>query len=469
MPELPEVESVVRTLRPLMVGATIAHTTLLVPNMVKPNPSALVRLHGKTCLKIERIGKFIIFFFQENLVMVSHLRMEGKYFLLPDAKTPMTRFARLVFTFKDGRRMVYDDMRKFGTFELATNATYRQLPSLVSLGIEPMQVEDHLPIHQAFHRSRRPIKTLLLDQTILLGLGNIYADEVLYASQLNPLKIGKDLSLSDTKNIIFHSAKILTNAIAAGGTRIRSYASGASIDGRFTLSLHAYDQQGKPCHRCGKRIVKIFVAQRGTHYCPRCQHHPDYPFVIGVTGTIATGKSSLLEVAKTLDISTLKADDLVHALYQQAAVKKKLQTYFPESVVKGTIDRQRLLMVMVKDHQAYTRWLKWLFPLVKKAIEHKLIKMKTKAVIIEVPLLFQSDLDGVCDVIIGVETPQIIQRKRLSLRQPLTAEALWILNERNRYQDYLPFIDYRLINDQSLTSWQKKVRTTLDNILRAIT
>jgi formamidopyrimidine-DNA glycosylase len=323
MPELPEVESVVRTLRPILIGATIKTVDVFHSKMVSPKPTNFIEsLIGKSFVRIERIGKFILFFLTENLVVVSHLRMEGKYYELVDEHAPLTRFARLVFSLQDGRRIVYDDMRKFGTFHLSTSATYRQLKSIKQLGIEPMDVSDIPSVHQAFSSSTRTIKNLLLDQTILLGLGNIYADEVLFATKIHPLIKGNQLTLEQSTQIIHESKRILTAAIQAGGTRIRSYRSGGEIDGHFTLSILAYGQEGKPCPRCHHRIDKISVSGRGTHYCPRCQHHPDFPFVIGVTGEIATGKTTLVELARQQGISSIVADEIVHKLYQQPPIIK---------------------------------------------------------------------------------------------------------------------------------------------------
>lgn len=469
MPELPEVESVVRTLRPIVKGATIVGAMNSVPKMVTPKGRAFTdALIGKTFLSVERIGKFILFFLSDNVVLVSHLRMEGKYIELTDANAKLTRFARFVFTFEDGRRLVYDDMRKFGTFHLATKENYRQLKALQSLGQEPMDVKDVTTIHQPLTRSNRVIKSLLLDQTILLGLGNIYADEVLYACRIHPLTKGKYLTFDQTNQIVKESARILLAAIDAGGTRIRSYQSGAAIDGHFTLNILAYGKDGQPCSRCHHRLDKITVGGRGTHYCPRCQHHPELPLVIGVTGEIATGKSTLLSTAKELGIPSIIADEMVHHLYTQASVIKKIKLLFPELAKEKGLNRRQLLDLMVSDSRRYQALIKWLFPLVKEAILTQLKRVKKPVAIIEVPLLFQSGLDAYCDVIIGVEMPVKKQRSGLSKRQPETAEKLWILNERNRYRDYLGFVDHRLQNDQTLPAWQQKINKILTPYLKLL-
>jgi formamidopyrimidine-DNA glycosylase len=467
MPELPEVETVVKTLRPILIGSTIDSITFRYAKMIHPSPTVFEKnLKGQTFTKIERIGKFIIFFFTNQAVVVSHLRMEGKFIELKNPLDSFTRFAHLVFHLTDGRRLVYDDMRKFGTFTLATSKTYLKLPSLKNLGLEPLTRLDPLPILAKFNASRRPIKSILLDQTILLGLGNIYADEVLYAAKIHPLKKGTQLSLEETKAILVHSEKILNAAIALGGSRIRSYRSGSPIDGEFTLKIQAYGREGQPCHRCQHRLDKITVGGRGTHYCPRCQHHPDLPFVIGVTGTIATGKSTLVSVGASLGFHIIDADQIVHRVYQSKPAISIIKSLFPGVVMDKKIDRRQLLKAMIDQPKGYQKLIQWLFPLVKSIILHELMKTKSKAVILEVPLLFQGHLDAYCDVIIGVEMNPAIQKRRLQQRVGDLAESLWILNERNHYHDFQSYLDIRLNNDGNLASWQQQAKQALTPFIK---
>jgi len=467
MPELPEVETVVRTLRPILIGSTIESMTFRYAKMIHPTPAIFEKkLNGQSFTNIERIGKFIIFFFSNQSVVVSHLRMEGKFIELKNPLDPLTRFAHLVFHLNDGRRLVYDDMRKFGTFTLTSAKTYLDLPSLKNLGKEPLTPLDPLPILAKINASRRPIKSILLDQRILLGLGNIYADEVLYAAKIHPLKKGTQLTLEETKSMLFHSEKILKAAIASGGSRIRSYRSGSPIDGEFTLNIQAYGRECEPCHRCHHRLDKITVGGRGTHYCPRCQHHPDLPFVIGVTGTIATGKSTLVSVGASLGFHIIDADQIVHRVYQTKPAISFIKRLFPFVVIDQKIDRRQLLKAMIEQPKGYQKLIQWLFPLVKSIILHELLKTKSKAVMIEVPLLFQGNLDAYCDVIIGVDMDASKQKRRLQQRVGDLAEPLWILNERNHYHDFQSYLDVRLTNDGSLTTWQQQAKQALSPFIK---
>ena len=435
--------------------------------MIHPTPAIFEKkLNGQSFTNIERIGKFIIFFFSNQSVVVSHLRMEGKFIELKNPLDPLTRFAHLVFNLNDGRRLVYDDMRKFGTFTLTSAKTYLDLPSLKNLGKEPLTPLDPLPILAKINASRRPIKSILLDQRILLGLGNIYADEVLYAAKIHPLKKGTQLTLEETKSMLFHSEKILKAAIASGGSRIRSYRSGSPIDGEFTLNIQAYGREGEPCHRCHHRLDKITVGGRGTHYCPRCQHHPDLPFVIGVTGTIATGKSTLVSVGASLGFHIIDADQIVHRVYQTKPAISFIKRLFPCVVIDQKIDRRQLLKAMIEQPKGYQKLIQWLFPLVKSIILHELLKTKSRAVMIEVPLLFQGNLDAYCDVIIGVDMDASKQKRRLQQRVGDLAEPLWILNERNHYHDFQSYLDVRLTNDGSLTTWQQQAKQALSHFIK---
>jgi len=462
MPELPEVETVVRTLRPIVVGSTIASITCHHANMMIPSSALFEKiLTGRTFTKIERIGKFILFFFNNGAVVVSHLRMEGKFVELNHPDDPLPRFAHVIFHFKDNRRLVYDDMRKFGTFTLSTEDKYRQLSSLTKLGKEPLTPLDPLPIHEQIRRSMRSIKSILLDQTILLGLGNIYADEVLFAAKIHPLTKGNTITLEETKAILHHSETILKAAIRSGGTRIRTYRSGNPIDGEFTLKIQAYGRDGQACYRCQHRLDKITVGGRGTHYCPKCQHHPQLPFVIGVTGPIATGKSTLMTVGSSLGFDTIDADAIVHDIYQTKAAVTFIQGIFPGVIFNKKINRHELLNALVSDPKGYQKLIRWLFPNVKSIIYRQLNQTKAKVVLLEVPLLFQGNLDAYCDVIVGVETSSAIQKKRLTERQPGSAEKLLLLNERNRYQDFQGFVDIRLQNHSTLHAWEQSVRKAL--------
>ena len=468
MPELPEVETVVRVLRHHLLGATLCDVTLRHPPMFKGSLNDFKNsfLHH-TIRDIGRLGKFILLHFDQGMTLVSHLRMEGKY-KINDASISPSRYAHVSFTLTDGRRIDYEDVRKFGTFEWIQTSDLRHLKSLSSLGIEPAQVKDIADIHKVFHRSSRPIKSLLLDQTILLGLGNIYADETLFASHIHPLTRGCDLTIDDTTSIVQHAVSILQLAIEAGGTRIRSYTSGQAIDGQFVLNIRVYQQDGRPCHRCHHRIAKIVVAGRGTHYCPTCQHDRRFPYVIGVTGGMASGKSTLLRIADSMNIPTYRADAIIHDLYKKRSIQKTLMALIdPHLFKQGILQRDRLLNVLISQPKQRKKLETYMHPLVLAELQKK-IKKHRGVVVVEIPLLFQSSADAWIDTIIGISVPQIMQQTRIQARHPQQTEAYLALAETNDWSSYRSMVQHILVNDQSLTTFEKDCAALLQTIIKAL-
>jgi DNA-formamidopyrimidine glycosylase/dephospho-CoA kinase len=468
MPELPEVETVVRVLRHHLIGAIIDDVTVRHVPMFKGTITDFKKhfLH-QSITDIGRLGKFILLHFEHGMTLVSHLRMEGKY-KINDASVPPSRYAHVSFHLTDGRRIDYEDVRKFGTFEWIETRDLRRLKSLSALGIEPALVTDVASIHKAFHRSSRPIKSLLLDQTILLGLGNIYADETLFASKIHPLTRGCDLTYDATALMIQHAVIILNQAIEAGGTRIRSYSSGQAIDGQFVLNIRVYQQDGRPCQRCHHRIAKIVVAGRGTHYCPSCQHDPRFPYIIGVTGGMASGKSTLLRVADTMNIPTYRADSIIHDLYKKKTIQKTLQSLIDPHLFKhGILQRDRLLDVLVSHPKLRKKLEDFMHPLVLHALQKKIHKHRG-VVVVEIPLLFQSGADAWIDTIIGISVPQAIQHVRIQARHPHQTEAYLALAETNDWASYRSMVQHILVNDQSLAKFETDCANVLQTIIKAL-
>jgi dephospho-CoA kinase len=353
-------------------------------------------------------------------------------------------------------------MRKFGTWELATQQTYRRLPSLVQLGIEPMNVKDTAAIHKAFSDSSRPIKSLLLDQTILLGIGNIYADEILFATQLHPLTPGTKLTLAQTKKIIEHGKTILLQAIAAGGSRIRSYQPGHGIDGHFQQNIHVYGREGLPCHTCNHRIHRLTIAGRSASYCPRCQHRHDFPLVIAITGEIATGKSTTMQFARQRGFLTLSADDCVKKIYQQKKYFPRLKTIFGLSIIReGRVQTLQILDDIIADQTKRIALEKFIHPLVETMLIKAILAARVNVVFIEVPLLFQANLDYLADQIILMEQPFVLQTKLVNSRNPHIAEKLLALNHHNRSRAYREYADVIITNGKSLQALEKTFAKTL--------
>lgn len=197
--------------------------------------------------------------------------MEGKYFL-KNEEEPISKHEHVIITFDDGTDLRYHDTRKFGRMILTSKEKLEEVEQIKKLGMEPNQSElTKEYLYGKIHKKSLPIKTLLLDQTIISGLGNIYANEVLFEAGINPLKKGKEISLEECKRICEASGKIIAAAIEAGGTTIRSYTSSLGVTGKFQNNLNVHKREGKGCLICGSIIQKEKIGGRSTYFCPNCQ------------------------------------------------------------------------------------------------------------------------------------------------------------------------------------------------------
>ena len=271
MPELPEVETVKESLKRFIIEKKIKEIYSPYPNIIKMDLSVFKeKLINQSFTDIRRYGKYLLFDL-DDYTLVSHLRMEGKYFLRNNLKE-LTKHEHVVFKLEDNLYLSYHDVRKFGTMELVDKFKEYELESIKKLGLEANQEKiDAEKIYQIFKNSKRPIKSVLLDQSILTGLGNIYVDETLFRSKIHPEELASNLSLEETKIIIKNAKKVLDKAIALGGTTIRTYQSSLGVDGRFQNELKVHTMQGMPCLVCETKIEKIRVGGRGTYFCPSCQ------------------------------------------------------------------------------------------------------------------------------------------------------------------------------------------------------
>ncbi|EPZ39591.1 MULTISPECIES: DNA-formamidopyrimidine glycosylase [Anoxybacillus] len=270
MPELPEVETVRRTLLPLVVGKTIERVKVHWEKIVQhPDVETFCdRLKGQTIYDIERRGKFLIFQL-DDVVLVSHLRMEGRY-IYEKENAPFDRHTHIFFTFTDRTELRYRDVRKFGTMHLFNKG--ENVPPLSNIGIEPLDEQfTVLWLTDQLQRTKRTIKAVLLDQTIVAGLGNIYVDEVLFRSSIHPERIATTLTEQEIEALHEAIVETIREAIEKGGSTVRTYVNTQGKIGTFQTQLYVYGRVNKPCRRCGEPIVKTTVANRGTHYCKHCQ------------------------------------------------------------------------------------------------------------------------------------------------------------------------------------------------------
>ncbi|GGI10245.1 DNA-formamidopyrimidine glycosylase [Gottfriedia solisilvae] len=273
MPELPEVETVRRTLIDLVVGKTISSVIVSWENIIK-QPKDIeefqLLLQGQPVENIHRRGKFLLFQLKD-FTLVSHLRMEGKYRVFP-ADEPVAAHTHVRFLFDDDTELRYQDVRKFGTMHLFVKGEEQFQPPLAKLGPEPFSDEfnaDYLKMK--IGQSNRKIKVVLLDQELVVGLGNIYVDEVLFRAGIHPETIASALKPKQIKELARIITETLQEAVDLGGSTIRSYVNSQGKIGTFQEIIKVYGRKGLECVKCGQPIEKITVGGRGTSYCPICQ------------------------------------------------------------------------------------------------------------------------------------------------------------------------------------------------------
>lgn len=277
MPELPEVETVRKGLAQLVSGKKIESVHVSWPRIIHTDESLEQWQHelvGQTIHSISRRGKYLVFHLSDCL-LISHLRMEGKYLYYPDENSleaAMAKHTHVRYYFADGSQLHYHDVRKFGRIErIATDALDGYF-SAKKLGPEPIEGEFLLENFQEQLKTiKKAIKPVLLEQKLVVGLGNIYVDETLFRAQIHPSVLAN--RLSEDQVILLHQKimEVLDEAIEAGGSTIRSYKNSLGEAGMFQQVLNVYGRQDEPCPRCGTPIQKIKLAQRGTHFCPSCQ------------------------------------------------------------------------------------------------------------------------------------------------------------------------------------------------------
>lgn len=269
MPELAEVETVRNVLKRNVLNKKITDIEIFYPKMIENDIDDFKnRLIGKSFNDIKRIGKYLIFEL-DDCYLISHLRMEGKYFY-KEKDDIKGKHEHVKFVFSDDSSLRYEDVRKFGKMHLVNDI--KEDKGIIKQGIEansPKLNKDYL--YDSIHLKKVYIKTLLLDQTIISGLGNIYADEVLYFAHVSPQKRGCELTKKECELICLASKEIINKAILYGGTTIKSYTSSLNVKGRYQDFLQVHKKSGSKCNVCNNIIKKIKIGGRSTYYCEACQ------------------------------------------------------------------------------------------------------------------------------------------------------------------------------------------------------
>ncbi|MED4070821.1 DNA-formamidopyrimidine glycosylase [Priestia endophytica] len=276
MPELPEVETVRKTLVNLVSGKTITRVNVLWPNIIK-RPVEVAQftdaLIKQKIHDVGRRGKFLLFYL-DDYTLISHLRMEGKYRLVEQGED-LNKHDHVMMLFSDGTELRYNDVRKFGTLHLFKKGTEFDSGPLVGLGPEPFAEEfTTVSLQAGLAKTNRKVKVALLDQKIVVGLGNIYVDEALFRAGIHPERVSHTLGEEEIVRLHQEIIATLAEAVEKGGSTIRSYVNTQGEIGTFQHQHFVYGKKGEPCQNCGTEIEKFTVGGRGTHICPSCQPFP---------------------------------------------------------------------------------------------------------------------------------------------------------------------------------------------------
>lgn len=426
MPELPEVETVKRTLENQIIGKKITKVTVYYDKIIEncQKETFINSLIGQTINKMDRYGKYLIFILDDYSI-ISHLRMEGKFFIKTN-NDPLSKHEHIVFELDNQISFRYHDTRKFGKMVLINSTNINEIKQYKSLKKLAKEANDmtYTPVEllEKLNKKNVPIKTALLDQEIICGLGNIYVDEVCFLSRLNPLTSTKEITINDAKNILDSSKIVLEKAIKAGGTTIRSYTSSLGVTGLFQLELLVHSKEKSPCPTCKETILKIKVGGRGTYYCPNCQELRNKK-IIGVTGSIATGKTTVTNYLLSKGFQIIDADEIVKELkMKDKPIYLELIKRFDRKFLNSNneVDNKSIAKFIYENDENRELINQIMHPLVYSEIKRQIQLSNNNLIFVSVPLLFESKFDSLCDEIICVYANEKTQITRLMLRNNIS-------------------------------------------------
>ncbi len=288
MPELPEVEVVKRSLKRKTQNLVIKKVKIIDKNLrYKVNRDEISKLNGSKIKNILRRSKFLIFEFNKAFVMLVHLGMTGKFFFIDKKnrkyKTSFyykldphkdSKHDRVIFHLQNQQKLIYNDVRKFGFIKIINNKLLKNNGHLKNLGPEPLEKNfNYYYFKKYINKRKRNIKDILMDQKFVSGLGNIYVNEILFKSNIKPLRMTSTLKNFEIKKIIKNTKKILKNSIKLGGSSIKDFSSDNGKKGNYQQHFKVYGRQGEKCSNidCRGFIIRIVLSGRATFFCKRCQ------------------------------------------------------------------------------------------------------------------------------------------------------------------------------------------------------
>ncbi|MCE3232954.1 MAG: DNA-formamidopyrimidine glycosylase [Rickettsiaceae bacterium] len=273
MPELPEVETVCRGLAQNILDTKIIRAENLRPNLRIPFPDNFSgQLKNKTIKSIHRRAKYILITLDDSSIIIAHLGMSGKMVVHDAFQNRRELHDHAVFQFDNGKEVVFNDPRRFGLITFSDTKTINQHKLIASLGVEPLENEfTGEVLHQLLHKKSTPVKLAIMDASLVVGVGNIYACEALFKSGISPTKKASEVSLAKCKTLVANIKEVLNAAIIAGGSTLRDYVQASGDSGYFQHNFTVYGRQNEPCVTCQNPINRIKQSGRSTFYCNRCQ------------------------------------------------------------------------------------------------------------------------------------------------------------------------------------------------------
>ena len=288
MPELPEVEVVKRSLKSKILNLIIKKVKINDDKLrFKLNKKEILKLVGMRIKKIERRSKFLIFFFDQNYIMLAHLGMTGKFFFVSENKKKFKtsfyynlnekkdqKHDRVIFFLEKNQKLIYNDVRKFGFIKIYRSSNFIENLHIKNLGPEPLHKNYNYSYFKRYTAGKkRSIKNILMDQKFVSGLGNIYVNEILFSSGVRPTRKVKNLKDYEINKIILYTKKILGDSIKLGGSSIKNFSSSSGKKGSFQQNFRVYGRKGEKCSNtdCNKSVIKLSISNRGTFFCSRCQ------------------------------------------------------------------------------------------------------------------------------------------------------------------------------------------------------
>jgi formamidopyrimidine-DNA glycosylase len=279
MPELPEVETIRTGLDRLLIGQIVSNVSVLwAKSYSSPLPSRQI-LIGCQVVGSRRFGKLLVVDFDNGLSLMAHLRMTGQLIVVSPEQTVLLELpdktTRVIITFESGVTLYFNDQRKFGRIVVVPTSEVGNDAFINALGPDPTRPGFTVrTLTESLAGKQLSIKAALLDQHVIAGIGNIYADEVLWSAHIHPLTPSADLTPDQLATLATQIRTVLRKAISKGGSTSRNYLNADGIRGTYLDKAYVYGRTGQPCKRCKSPIAKIKVAGRGTHYCPQCQPSP---------------------------------------------------------------------------------------------------------------------------------------------------------------------------------------------------